>query len=158
MAASSAPQPEPMLPSTGKRLSRCDQGSGPWDGKNSPDDPGRPSQSYVSPKVEGQRNNSIEWVCYPAAGSEIQGLHAKATQRPVCKGKLSNSKEQSPPKEPAEATTPAEPFDTTTYQNLHHRDWQPARQWKPGSYNHMELDSANIWMSLQKEMQPAGLF
>ncbi|XP_058379153.1 NADH dehydrogenase [ubiquinone] flavoprotein 3, mitochondrial isoform X3 [Diceros bicornis minor] len=39
------------------------------------------------------------------------------------KGQPPNPKRQSPPKKPAQAAAPAEPFDNTTYKNLQHHDY-----------------------------------
>ncbi|XP_016073763.1 PREDICTED: NADH dehydrogenase [ubiquinone] flavoprotein 3, mitochondrial isoform X2 [Miniopterus natalensis] len=39
------------------------------------------------------------------------------------KGLPPNSKKQSPPKKPAQAAAPPEPFDNTTYKNLQHHDY-----------------------------------
>ncbi|KAM5276084.1 NADH dehydrogenase [ubiquinone] flavoprotein 3, mitochondrial isoform 3-T3 [Hipposideros larvatus] len=36
-----------------------------------------------------------------------------------------NPKKQSPPKKPAQAAAPPEPFDNTTYKNLQHHDYTP---------------------------------
>ncbi|XP_044940363.1 NADH dehydrogenase [ubiquinone] flavoprotein 3, mitochondrial isoform X5 [Mustela nigripes] len=41
------------------------------------------------------------------------------------KGLPPDSKRQSPPKKPAQAASPAEPFDNTTYRNLQHHDYTP---------------------------------
>ncbi|XP_014694727.3 NADH dehydrogenase [ubiquinone] flavoprotein 3, mitochondrial isoform X2 [Equus asinus] len=39
------------------------------------------------------------------------------------KGQPPNLKKQSPPKKPAQAAVPTEPFDNTTYKNLQHHDY-----------------------------------
>lgn len=133
---------------------RCGQGEGSRGGEKSPDDPGGPNLITL-------RTENISWLWsekwqhgmdfVPCCWFWDIGAACKASryqERP------SNSKKQSPPKTPAQATMPTKPFDNPTYKNLQHHDWQPARKWRPGFY-HRELNSANIWMSLQKGAQPA---
>ncbi|XP_066226202.1 NADH dehydrogenase [ubiquinone] flavoprotein 3, mitochondrial isoform X3 [Saccopteryx leptura] len=60
-------------------------------------------------------------------GRVFQGLTSTASLSAESgksdKGLPPNSKKQSPPKKPAQAAPPPEPFDNTTYKNLQHHDY-----------------------------------